>query len=482
MNAPIHTFRPTPFAPAAKALLPGLRGNRPCPAPTEIAPHELPDVLDHFPTAHMLSLDCFDTLIWRDAHAPVDIFARLPGTTPTQRAHAEAQARRRARFGAGRHEISIGEIYAELLPGAAPATRAAAIAAELAAEARHCFAFAPTVELMRRAKARDMQIIIVSDTYLGANQLGELIARAAGEEVAALIDRIFVSSAFGKPKAGGLYGEVLRKLSTRPEHILHIGDNKGADVTGVVPFGVATVHLRQFSDAVVEQLRLEAGFDAMLHPHTPGDRTTPQPHRAALALAEPCVADAGTRFGFAAMGPVMAGFAGWLTAETEALARHNGGTIHPLFLMRDGYLPMQAAKAFGRTQQGEDFTGHAIEISRFTATAASFTSERAVQQFVEAELGTLPEALARQMLLPEVDIARIITNRDASAASLALLAHVRRTETKRAILAASKGMARRLVAHVRTVANPQPGDTLMLIDLGYNGTVQNRIAAVLEKS
>ena len=143
---------------------------------------------------------------------------------------------------------------------------------------------------------------------------------------------------------------------------------------------------------------------------------------------------------------------------------------------------MQAAKAFGRTQQGEDFTGHAIEISRFTATAASFTSERAVQQFVEAELGTLPEALARQMLLPEVDIARIITNRDASAASLALLAHVRRTETKRAILAASKGMARRLVAHVRTVANPQPGDTLMLIDLGYNGTVQNRIAAVLEKS
>ena len=470
MNAPIHTFRADP----SMASLPGPGGD----APGACLPHELPDVLDHFPDARVLSLDCFDTLIWRDTHAPRDIFARLPGTTPLQRSHAEAQARRRARFGAGRQEVSIGEIYAELLPNAAPAARAQAIGAELAAEARHCFAFAPTVELMRRAKARGLQIIIVSDTYLDANQLGELITLSAGGEVASLIDRIFVSSGFGKPKAGGLYGEVLRKLSTRAPHILHIGDNKGADVTGVAPFGVNTVHLRQFSDAVTEQLRLEAGFDAMLHPHRPGELTAPQPHRAALALGEPgFAANDAARFGFAALGPVMAGFAQWLGTEAEALARHNGGAIHPLFLMRDGHLPMRAAGAM----PGADFAGHAIEISRFTATAASFSSERAILQFIEAELGMLPEALARQLLMPEADIARLLAGRDPSAASLALLATVRRGETRRAILAASRALARRLVAHVRAVANPQPGDTLMLVDLGYHGTVQNRIAALLEK-
>ncbi len=480
MNAPIHTFGTHPLAPSGEALLQG-GGDKP-PIPEAVFPHELPGLLDHFPAARVLSLDCFDTLIWRDTHTPRDIFARLPGTTPLQRTHAEAQARQRARFGAGRHEIAIGEIYAELLPNAAPATREAAIHAELAAEARHCFAFAPTVELMRAARARGMQIIIVSDTYLDANQLGELITRSAGSEVARLIDRIFVSSAFGKPKAGGLYGDVLRKLSTRAGHILHVGDNKGADVTGVAPFGVATLHLRQFSDRVTEQLRLEAGFDAMLHPHRSGDLTTPQPHRAALALGEPGFAkddpeDPAQRFGFTALGPVMAGFAHWLKAEAEVLARQHGGAVHPLFLMRDGYLPMQAARAM----QGDSFTRHAIEISRFTATAASFTTERAVQQFVEAELGTLPEALGRQLLMPEADIARITAGRDVSAASLALLAHVRRTETRRAILAASRGLGRRLVAHVRAVANPAPGDTLMLVDLGYNGTVQNRIATLLEK-
>ena len=479
MNAPRHTFRAQPFLSAGEALLPGFSGDTP--APETVLPHELPDLLQHFPGVRVLSLDCFDTLLWRDSHAPRDIFARLPGTTPTQRAHAEAQARRCARFGAGRREVSISEIYAELLPNAAPAPRAAAIAAELAAEARHCFAFAPTVALMRAAKARGMQVIIVSDTYLDANQLGELIARAAGGEVAALIDRIFVSSAFGKPKAGGLYGDVLRKLSSRPAHILHVGDNKGADVTGVAPFGVRTVHLRQFSEEVHEQLRLEAGFDAMLHPHRPGELTTPQPHRAALALAEPCANDGAQRFGFATLGPVMAGFAAWLQAEAAALGQHNGGVVHSLFLMRDGYLPMRAVQAFARTAPGVTFNDHAIEISRFTATAASFVNERTVQHYTEQELGTAPEALARQLLIPEADIARIMAGRDASTASLALLAQVRRGETRRAILAASRAMARRLVAHVRAVANPQPGDTLMLVDLGYNGSVQNRIAALLEK-
>jgi FMN phosphatase YigB (HAD superfamily) len=470
MNAPAQPFRAQSYRFEPETL--------PAPTPPEaILPHELPGALAHFPQARVLSLDCFDTLLWRDTHAPVDIFARLPGTTPMQRRRAESQARRVARFGFDRHEVAIGEIYAELLPNASAEARAAAVAAELAAEARHCFAFAPAVALMRSAKAKGMQVIIVSDTYLDANQLRELIARSAGEEVAGLIDRIFVSSVFGKPKAGGLYGEVLRKLSARPHEILHIGDNKGADVTGVAPFGVATLHLRQFSEAVVEQLRLEAGMDAMLHRHEAEGLTTPQPHRAALALAEPCLVDPARRFGFAVLGPAMAGFAHWLAAKAEALRMRHGGTIHPLFLMRDGHLPMQAARAL----LGEDFAARPIEISRFTATAASFTTERAVQHYLEQELGTEPAALARQLLIPEAEIESITAGRDPSAASHALLAHVRRAETKRAILAASRGLARRLVAHVRAVANPQPGDTLMLVDLGYNGTVQNRIAACLEK-
>ncbi|WP_163071714.1 hypothetical protein, partial [Acinetobacter baumannii] len=69
----------------------------------------------------------------------------------------------------------------------------------------HCFAFAPTVALMRAAKAKGIETIIVSDTYLDEKQLRGLIAAAAGEEVAGLIGRIFCSSFHGKAKGEGLY-------------------------------------------------------------------------------------------------------------------------------------------------------------------------------------------------------------------------------------------------------------------------------------
>ncbi|MCV4615156.1 hypothetical protein OFM04_35190, partial [Escherichia coli] len=75
------------------------------------------------------------------------------------------------------------------------------IAEELAAEARHCYGFAPVQDLIRAAKARGLGVIIVSDTYLDETQLRALIAAAAGDDIAAAIDRIFPSSAYGVNKA-----------------------------------------------------------------------------------------------------------------------------------------------------------------------------------------------------------------------------------------------------------------------------------------
>ena len=447
----------------------------------EILPGDLPRALDRCPQARMLSLDCFDTLLWRDTHTPGDVFAALPGISPLQRRWAEAQARRAAGFGHGRQEVTIGEIYAELMPGAGAARRKEAIAAECAAEAAHCFAFAPTVALMRAAKAAGLQVVIVSDSYLDAGQLRALITASAGADVAALIDRYFVSSAHGKPKALGLYGDVLRKLSTPAHQILHIGDNKKADVDGVAPFGVNTLHLKQFSADVERQLRLEASLDAIIHPAQPTAAQPPQtsaiqPHRAALALAEPAATDPARRFGLSVIGPVMAGFDAWLRAEAEALHRTRGGQVHWLFLMRDGHLPMRVHAATAPTDPA-----HAIEISRFTATAASLTGDGDALDYVLREMGTLPEPLARQLLLPPAEIARLITGRGPQEASLALVEALRKGPVRAQVTQACRAMAKRLVAHVRAAVNPAKGDTLMLVDLGYNGTVQNRIDALLAR-
>lgn len=434
-----------------------------------ILPHALPSALDAYPGVTLLSLDCFDTLLWRDVHAPVDLFNTLGDANLLQRSWAEQTARSAAAVQHRRNEVHIDEIYAELMPKAGKAERAAAVQAELDAEARHCFAFKPTVELMRAAKAKGIETIIVSDTYLDEKQLRGLIAAAAGEEVAGLIGRIFCSSFYGKAKSEGLYEPVLKALKLSPDKILHIGDNKKADVDGVAPFGVNTLHLVQFTEGSQQRIRLESAISSIFHPIAPGTALTHQPHRATLAAFEPQVNDPAEVLGFTALGPLFAGFDRWLAEEAKALQAKHGGKVHAVFLMRDGYLPQRVHEARGGT-------GHAVEISRFTGTAASLGTVEAIDRYLQREILSDRNAVAKQLLFPAPEAAKLVKDNPTPAS---FLKAVKDPQRLRRIIAASNGFAERLIAHVRKTVNPAPGDTLMLVDLGYNGSVQNDVDALL---
>ena len=104
---------------------------------TSISPHELPHALDGS-NATILSLDCFDTLLWRLSHAPRCIFGAIGPAAPEgdQRRHAEGLARAHAVLTRNSNEATLAEIYDFLLPGASADERAAALRAELEAEAR----------------------------------------------------------------------------------------------------------------------------------------------------------------------------------------------------------------------------------------------------------------------------------------------------------------------------------------------------------
>ena len=440
-----------------------------------ILPHALPCALDGFSGIKLLSLDCFDTLLWRDTGAPRDVFASMPGVTVPQRQWAEQRARSAAALRHRRNEVGIDDIYRALLPNADDAARAKAVEAELAAEARLCFAFAPTVALMREAKRRGIGIVIVSDTYLDEAQLRRLIATAAGDDVAALIDRLFCSSVHGRSKGEGLFETVLDELGTAPGEILHIGDNKAADVDGVARFGVHTIHLKQFCETAEQRLRLEAAVGAILHAGAAKTQGTLQPHRAALALGEPQIADPAEALGFSALGPVFHGFQRWLEQEAATLRERHGGAVHWLFLMRDGHLPRLVNEASGGT------AGHAVEISRFTSIAASFTDGEAVERYLQNEIGGDLRAVAKQLLLSPAEIAQIFKQLPRIGAPSAFLREVRKPARMRRILKNSSALADRLAEHIRARVAPAPGDTLMLVDLGYNGSVQNEIEPLLRR-
>jgi FMN phosphatase YigB (HAD superfamily) len=445
--------------------------------PAHCLPHELPGVLDWFGGIKVLSLDCFDTLLWRDCHAPTDLFALLPDCNAYQRVYGERRARKIARSARGVHDIGIDEIYRTIMPRARDADRARAIAAEIDAEAQTCYGFAPTIALMREAKRRGMQIILVSDTYLNPRQLHMLVARAAGEEVAALIDRVFCSSTHGKPKAAGLYGDVLARIKAKPAEILHIGDNEKADVGGVRPFGVHTLHLRQFTERTAQQLRLESAVAALIHGHGGHDLQAPQPHRAALSCEVPRLDDPARQLGFATLGPVLFGYDRWLRGEADALRGVHGGTVHWLFLMRDGHLPMRMHEALGAAA-----SVHAVEISRLTATFATFAQDTAIMRHLDENRGVDPAVLAAQLRLPAATIAQLCGGRSAADGWRALAQWCRVPANRLPIIQDAGRLADRLVAHVRQTVKPAPGDTLMLVDLGYNGSVQSLIDPLLTRS
>jgi hypothetical protein len=335
-------------------------------------------------------------------------------------------------------------------------------------------AFAPTVELMRRAKAAGMQVILVSDTYLDAAQLRRLIERAAGPEVIAMVNRIFVSSAYGKNKGQGLYQDVLRKLSVRPYEILHIGDNKHADV------GASPLRRQHTAPQTVRQragTAIAAGSGQFEHdPPLSGALTAAQPHRATLACTLPQENDPAARLGMSVLGPVLTGFDMWLEEEARKLQAQHEGRVHWLFLMRDGFMPMQVHLA-----RNPDDDAHAIECSRFTAIASSFAQERDITRYLETTLGTDPVALARHFSIPEADIARIcpgeIPRPTASPVERDAQGHAQ---------ACDRGGITRLCAAAGSAypqaCAPEPGDVLMLVDVGYTGTVQNRVDAILAEA
>ncbi len=447
-----------------------------------IPTHKLSSALSDAPAnIKMLSLDCFDTLIWRNVHAPRDVFADLGGTGPNkqQRIWAERHARSRTLLRHGHNEPAIADIYSALLPNHSHDERTRFVTAELEAEARHCYAFRPTVELIGEAKKRGLTVAIVSDTYLSELELAELIRSVAGEDLLAQVDHIFCSSAYGRAKSEGLFKDVIRKTKFSPAQILHIGDNPNADLKAAKESGLHALHLRQFNELVEQRLRLETAVGAIVNPSAGKEPPSYQAHRAAIALACPTLEDPASEMGYSSLGPVLHAFCSWLAEEAAELSKM-GGRTHLLFLMRDGYLPQRVFEAMAAAP---DFPCTGVEISRFTATAAGFEDRDVVLSYLEMEVEQTAnfEALARQLLFSRPEILKLIGKLPGRNAECAFVSAVRTPENVRKIVKRAQALAQRLTAHVRREVNPAPGDTLVLVDLGYNGTVQDQVGPILER-
>ncbi len=451
----------------------------------------------------VLSLDVFDTLLWRVVPEPVDAFVLVgralaagghlrvvPEGFARLREAAEIEARETSRQERATPEVSLSEIYACLggaVAGDVPPARLADVEVEV--ERSLTFPDLAVVELARSLRASlGVRVAVVSDTYFSAAQLHRLLDRAPFDEMG--IEAVFTSSDNRRNKGSGLYDVVLESLGVAPGEVLHLGDHPEADVACAARKGIHSVQLDRRPEPLAEVLEREglSRGDAVQRPRAPlaagaGDlgitalraKTLRRSDGASLPPElRPWWATGATVFG-----PVLTGFAEWVHERAAA-----AGADEVFCVMREGAFLAPLVEA-ARDQRGAGARASTLWVSRHVCTQAAV---------VDASTGELESFLHRRQAptlalaceglglvageLP--DLADRAGDRlDDEALRRQFLRAVAASDDLRAqVVAHCSTVRRRLVDHVVGAVGRRSGQ-VVLVDLGWGATIQAALDVAL---
>ncbi|PST20788.1 hypothetical protein C7U60_15365 [Mesorhizobium plurifarium] len=447
----------------------------------QITVHDIPNILDKFGNSvKVLSLDCFDTLLWRKTATPKDVFAVLAdnpvaqrlGITPYQRISAAARAYRAKPLENGSGEIDLGDIYRSFT-SLSGEERELLAETEIQTEVNVCFAFSPYVELIRLAHTRGIKIIVVSDTYLREDELRRLLARHLPANVMQAISKIYCSVDYGTSKSHALFQVVIKECGVPASQILHIGDNDVSDAQVPRKLGVRALHFLPFDPEAADFLRLQNAASSLivLEQAAPETVILPRysPFRPVFSVANLQPYAPETVIGYMSFGPVLYAYARFLMDEVEALEQQ-GKRVRVFFLLRDAYLLSAACEAYARKPVGK-----LVRIRNFIATAASFKTRADVDYYIS---GIEPEfdnfhATAKQLLLPpEVTelLIRIAHQSDDPKTAFHQLLHD--DDVLELIFKNSFALRARLMRYMSKELELEEGDTIILADTSWNGKTQ----------
>lgn len=453
----------------------------------------------------VLSLDVFDTLLWRMVPEPVDAFVLLgrhlgdlghladhvtPALFARLRQHAEGRAREVVNRRTSSQEVSLEQVYQQLpqdiLGGLLPETLAGL---EVAFERTITF---PDLEVLRLARlARSecgARIVLVSDTYFSQSQLRQLLDRESFADVRTA--EIFTSRDHQVGKGTGLYSVVLEALGVGAAEVLHIGDHPDSDLAFATKQGMHTVHFPKYPPELEEVLQLEGLARS-------GDR-----HRRAATL-DPVHGDFGltamrskavhgsghgnhqgaTRqyrdFGASVLGPVFTGFAEWLHHRAQ-----EEGASTLFCLMREGEFLARLVNG-ARTYVDSPVVAQPLWLSRQMCSRASIfaaTSEELSALLSRRRPPTL-RALCDDLGIGMAQLPEVFTNGegrldDNDLWKRALDAIAAHPDVQALIVAKSAELRERLVTYfLRTVG---PGTKrVVLADIGWGATIQAHLDKAL---
>jgi hypothetical protein len=455
------------------------------------------------PGVSILTLDVFDTLLWRRVPKPTDAFELLgeeliergalaggisAATFASMRMAAEGRARSRKMKQGLAPEVNLGEIYAEFRPGVTELSVDELREAEVSLERRITVADHQLARTLSRLAAElDLRVVFVSDMYLSAEEIKLLLDRP---EMADLAEAEVISSAdLGMGKENGLWFVLPDRWGVSPSSIVHIGNNRSADVIKPRDAGIRAVYWSELPDRLgpiiaAEACHTGAGAKVRRPSALDGGLTALRGRAAFSSSARDHEDQVAFETGASVLGPVLAGYADWVHQRTAEL-----GITRALCIMREGRFLKQLLEGVAPSRrnpslQPELLWGSRAAIAR--ANIAEGTPKELSAMFKRACVPSVAEAARTLGIAPsavplaaelDADAAQRGGNSDTLAKFLnavlgdpALVEQIRETSARR---------RRNFVAHLREVLGGVTGD-VAFVDVGFSGTNQENLQKLLD--
>jgi glycosyltransferase involved in cell wall biosynthesis/predicted HAD superfamily hydrolase/Tfp pilus assembly protein PilF len=446
------------------------------------------ELIEKIPGLRAVTFDFFDTLVWRLAAKPTDVFVEvgqrlrqaglLPAHVSNQdyevlRRQAEMKARTsQALLDKSREDITLAEIFQQLKSIVPDAEAAAQI--ELAAEGDFCLLNPQMIEFARQAQRGGLKVFIISDIYFSADQLRAIFR--ANHFDPAFFDGIFTSSDAGICKwSGKLFSQVLKKSGLKPAEILHLGDNFQSDVAGARKAGVRGCHYVQDTSetrTILEREKFLLGAQSPV-----GSANSLR-----LLAARNFPGDADENFfgraGALLLGPLLTRYASWACGQFAAAGIRKVGAF-----MREGEL-------LGQLLQREAAAmGHALEIAPLYANRKStdlaaigrLTAENVID-WVSRRQTLSVKTILEQFGLEASELRGLPFSPDEKISSRERLLQFAKIlfapEIARRIEERSAAERRKIMDYLRPWLDS--GGRFGVCDIGYNATAQMQLQRIFE--
>ncbi len=448
----------------------------------------------------VLSLDFFDTLMWRKVPEPVNAFALLGARLAAEgvlapdmdasafallRQRAEQRARQARELDGRGEEVTLREICARIPPAVLrDLTLDGLMDHEVELERSLLVPDLDVVELVRLAGEHGVRTVCVSDTYFGEGHLRSFLANGPTGPLA--IERVFASSAHGVGKGGGLWRIVLDDLGVKPAKVIHVGDNHEADVVAAGRAGVRGVYFERHPKGLSEVVRREN--TRAIGPLSPyhGDYGLTALRSKVLhrveAQSQPPELKPFWDFGAASIGPPLAGFADWVQVRAV-----EAGVSTVFCMMREGKILSELVNAAGASVPAP-VKAQPIWLSRQVCARASIvegSAEELGRLFERRKAPTVGEFCAT-LGVNSAELREFAELADARLSQpglgAGLVEHLASDPTTRTrIVASSAELRSRIVRYVESV-RPPGEDRIVLVDLGWGATIQTLLDGLLREA